>query len=101
MDYSVSSDRRTDKTFLFTGQNQRKVGNRCRNSGYRSAWIIGVITKFNVLYKEPLEKGTIPKSIVLTAAVIVLCILRCLAEDFIKKKKEEKITKENEKRREN
>ena len=47
------------------------------------------------------EKGTIPKSIVLTAAVRVLCILRCLAEDFIKKKKEEKITKENEKRREN
>ena len=50
------------------------------------AWIICVITKFNVLYKEPLEKGTIPKSIGLTAAVIVLCILRCLAEDFIKKK---------------
>ncbi len=54
------------------------------------AWIICVITKFNVLYKEPLEKGTIPKSIGLTAAVIVLCILRCLAEDFIKKKYERK-----------
>lgn len=51
------------------------------------AWIIGVITKFNVLYKEPLEEDVLLKSIGLTAAVIVLCILRCLAEDLIGKKK--------------
>lgn len=62
------------------------------------AFIIGALTKFDVLYKEPLAQGALWKSILLTVAVFILCALRCVAEDLIVKKMNEKKASKEEKK---
>lgn len=50
------------------------------------AWITGIVTKVDILYKDTAPAGAVWKSVLVTLGVIALCILRVLLENFIKKK---------------
>ena len=58
-------------------------------------WIISTITGFHILYKEPLEDGAVWKSLLVTAAVIVLCTVHCIVVDKVTQKIKEGRSKSN------
>ncbi len=51
------------------------------------AWVICRVTGFSTFYEEDPGTGVILKSCLLTAAVLAVCILLCIAEDKIKKQR--------------
>jgi fucose 4-O-acetylase-like acetyltransferase len=53
------------------------------------AGIISVITGFSVQYKDPVSTGVVAGSFLLTAVCVVLCILRAMLDDKLKKPKTE------------
>ena len=50
------------------------------------AWIIGQITGFSVIYKEPVESKTVVYSFIVLAVCMIVCILRAVIADKISKK---------------
>ena len=50
------------------------------------AWIISAVTGFSVFYQEPVSDKVLTGSVLLSAGCLVLCVLRAVMEDRVKKR---------------